>query len=65
MQILKVSGMSCGHCVRAISHAVQAEDPAADVQVDLAIGEVRVASRLDLEQLLAVIRAQGYPAEPA
>ncbi|SIQ18605.1 heavy-metal-associated domain-containing protein [Aquipseudomonas alcaligenes] len=65
MQILKVSGMSCGHCVRAISHAVQAEDPAADVQVDLATGEVRVASRLDLEQLLAAIREEGYPAEPA
>ncbi|MEE1947872.1 cation transporter [Pseudomonas alcaligenes] len=65
MQILKVSGMSCGHCVRAITEAVQAEDPAADVQVDLANGEVRVASRLDLEQLLAAVRAQGYPAEPA
>lgn len=65
MQIMKVSGMSCGHCVRAITRAVQADDPAADVQVDLATGEVRVASRLDLEQLLAVIRAQGYPAESA
>ncbi|HSX70245.1 MAG TPA: cation transporter [Pseudomonas sp.] len=65
MQILRVSGMSCGHCVRAITQAVQAGDPAAQVQVDLGAGEVRVASRLDLDQLLAAIREEGYAAEPA
>ena len=65
MQVLKVSGMSCGHCVRAISNAVQALDPAAEVQVDLGTGEVRVASHLGLDQLLAAIRAEGYAAEAA
>lgn len=65
MQILKVAGMSCGHCVRAITTAVQAGDPAAEVQVDLGAGEVRVASQLSLEQLLQVIRAEGYAVEPA
>jgi copper chaperone len=65
MQILKVSGMSCGHCVRAITRAVQAGDPAAEVQVDLGAGAVRVASRLSLEQLLAAVREEGYAAEPA
>lgn len=65
MHILKVSGLSCGHCVRAITQAVQAGDAAAEVQVDLAVGEVRVASHLSLEQLLQAIRAEGYAAEPA
>ncbi|VXC50445.1 Copper chaperone CopZ [Pseudomonas sp. 8AS] len=65
MQILKVTGMSCGHCVRAITQAVQALDGAAEVQVDLAAGEVRVASRLSLEQLLQAVREEGYGAEPA
>lgn len=65
MQILKVSGMSCGHCVGAITRAVQAGDPAAEVQVDLAAGEVRVASRQSLEALLQAIRDQGYEAEAA
>lgn len=65
MQILKVSGMSCGHCVRAITRAVQAGDPAAEVQIDLGAGEVRVASRQSLEQLLEAIRAKGYEAEAA
>lgn len=64
MHILKVSGLSCGHCVRAITQAVQAGDAAADVQVDLGAGEVRVVSQLGLEQLLQVIRAEGYAAEP-
>ncbi|TXH97823.1 MAG: copper chaperone [Pseudomonas sp.] len=65
MQILKVSGMSCGHCVRAITRVVQSADAAAEVQVDLDSAEVRVASQLSLEQLLAIIRDEGYGAEPA
>lgn len=65
MQILNVSGMSCGHCVRAIGEAIRALDGAAEVQVDLAAGEVRVDSRLSLEQLLAAIREEGYEVRPA
>uniref|UniRef100_A4XQH5 Heavy metal transport/detoxification protein n=2 Tax=Ectopseudomonas TaxID=3236654 RepID=A4XQH5_ECTM1 len=65
MQIFKVSGMSCGHCVRAIGEAIRALDAAAEVQVELASGEVRVASRLSQEQLLAAIREEGYEAQPA
>ncbi|MBD2838576.1 heavy-metal-associated domain-containing protein [Pseudomonas sp. JM0905a] len=63
MQVFKVQGMSCGHCVRAITQAVQARDQAAEVQVDLAAGEVRVASRLAEEQVLEAIREEGYQAE--
>ncbi|QDR35136.1 heavy-metal-associated domain-containing protein [Pseudomonas aeruginosa] len=65
MQVFKVQGMTCGHCVRAITHAVQAKDSAADVQVDLGAGEVRVASRLDSPQVLEAIREEGYGAELA
>ncbi|HBX56245.1 heavy-metal-associated domain-containing protein [Pseudomonas sp. UBA2684] len=60
MQVFKVQGMSCGHCVRAITQAVQARDQAAEVQVDLAGGEVRVASRLSVEELTEAIRQEGY-----
>ncbi|MGF6694523.1 copper chaperone [Metapseudomonas resinovorans] len=65
MQVFKVQGMSCGHCVRAITQAVQARDQAAEVQVDLAAGEVRVASRLAEGQVLEAIREEGYQAEAA
>lgn len=62
MQAFSVKGMSCGHCVRAITQAIQARDGAAEVQVDLAGGEVRVASRLTAEEVLAAIREEGYEA---
>lgn len=50
MQVFKVQGMSCGHCVRAVSAALLALDADAQVDVDLAGGEVRVESRLSAEQ---------------
>jgi copper chaperone len=65
MQVFRVKGMSCGHCVRAITQAIQARDPAAEVQVDLAGGEVRVASQLPPAALLEAIREEGYEPAPA
>ncbi|NQD91707.1 heavy-metal-associated domain-containing protein [Pseudomonas sp. CrR25] len=60
MQVFKVQGMSCEHCVRTLTQALQARDPAAEVQIDLAAQEVRVASRLPVEALREAIAEQGY-----
>lgn len=60
MQRFNVQGMSCGHCVRAITQAVHSSDPVADVQVDLASGEVRVKSTLAAEVVASLINAEGY-----
>lgn len=65
MQVFKVQGMSCGHCVRVVSAALLALDADAQVDVDLAGGEVRVESRLSAEQVLAALREEGYEAQPA
>ena len=66
MQVFNVQGMSCGHCVRAITQAVQARDPAADVRVDLAAKEVGVSSsRLSAEEVLSAIGEEGYEAKLA
>lgn len=65
MQAFKVSGMSCGHCVRAITQAIKALDAAAEVDVDLAAGQVQVSDTLDAEQVQAAIREEGYAVEPA
>jgi len=65
MQVFNVQGMSCGHCVRAITQAVQALDPAADVRVDLAAKEVGVSSRLSAEEVLSAISEEGYEAKLA
>ncbi|MFG0584341.1 Copper chaperone CopZ [Pseudomonas sp. THAF187a] len=60
MQQFKVSGMSCGHCVRAVTQAIKALDPAAQVDVDLAAGVVQVDSDVPAAQLEAAIRGEGY-----
>jgi copper chaperone len=57
-----VTGMSCEHCVRAVTGAIRAEDPEAVVQVDLAAGRVTAESRLPRARLVALIEAEGYGA---
>nr|WP_314531459.1 cation transporter [uncultured Pseudomonas sp.] len=65
MQVFNVQGMSCGHCVKAITQALQARDPAASVRVDLGAKEVGVESKLSAEEVLAVIIEEGYAAKVA
>ncbi|MFW0758528.1 heavy-metal-associated domain-containing protein [Pseudomonas sp. H11T01] len=60
MQVFNVQGMSCGHCVRAITQALQDKDPAASVQVDLAAKEVGVESALSTEEVIDLISEEGY-----
>lgn len=57
---LKVKGMSCGHCVRAVTQAVQQHDAQAAVDIDLPSGTVRVRSNLPRERVVAVITEEGY-----
>lgn len=59
---LDVQGMTCGHCVKAVTAAIAALDPAARVQVDLAAGRVDIDGRLDAAQAIAALAAKGYPA---
>lgn len=65
MQVFNVQGMTCGHCVKAVTAAVQARDPAAEVKVDLAARQVSVTSPLAAQQILELIREEGYQAEVA
>ena len=60
MQVFNVEGMSCGHCVKAITQALQAKDPAANVRIDLATKEVGVESVLTADQVIAAISEEGY-----
>jgi len=62
---LRVEGMTCGHCVSAVTRAVKAVDPEANVQVDLGTGKVRVDSRSSADALGKAIAEAGYPASPA
>lgn len=61
----QVSGMSCQHCVRAVTTAVQTVDPAATVAVDLAAGTVRVDSAAQAARIAGAIREEGYAVKPS
>ncbi|MBN3861848.1 heavy-metal-associated domain-containing protein [Pseudomonas frederiksbergensis] len=65
MQVFNVEGMSCGHCVKAITEALQAKDPAASVRIDLAAKEVGVESALTADQVIAAITEEGYEVKQA
>lgn len=51
----RVDGMSCDHCVRAVTAEVGGLDGVTSVDVDLASGEVTVTSDAPLNE--AVVRA--------
>nr|WP_315395954.1 cation transporter [uncultured Duganella sp.] len=61
MYQLQVENMSCGHCVGAVTKAVQAVDPAAKVEVDLAAKTVKIDSASALAPLKSAIADAGYP----
>jgi len=57
----QVEGMSCNHCVGAITRAVQDIDPSARVTADVPTQAVRVESGADTQALRQAIEAAGYP----
>lgn len=57
----QVEGMSCNHCVGAITRAVQAVDPAAQVAADVPAQSVKVESGADRHALQQAIEEAGYP----
>lgn len=62
---LKVSGMTCGHCVQAVEKALrnQAGVRNASVQLEAGAAEVEYEEReVAPEQLIAAIEEEGYAA---
>ncbi len=57
----RVNGMSCGHCVRAVSDEIGALAGVGDVDVELASGTVTVTSAgpLDRAELAAAVHEAG------
>jgi copper chaperone len=56
----QVEGMSCQHCIAAVTNAVREHDAAAQVQVDLASGRVVIDSAQSADALKAAIDEAGY-----
>lgn len=60
MSSMKVEGMSCGHCVNTIKEAVQKENNAGEVHVDLEKKLVTWTGSLDAISVKKIIEAQGF-----
>jgi copper chaperone len=59
-QSFQVQGMTCNHCVGAVTQAVKSVDPQAEVKVDLASGKVDVQSGQDHAAIARAIEEEGY-----
>jgi copper chaperone len=55
----QVEGMSCSHCVKAVTQAIVGEYPQAHVDVDLAVGKVSV-DQGDAGRIADLIKDAGY-----
>lgn len=57
-----VTGMSCGHCVQAITNAVKVLDPNAQVSIDLDKGRVDIESDMPSSEFQDAINGLDYSA---
>jgi copper chaperone len=59
---MKVDGMTCEGCVEAVTRVVRRLDPDARVTVDLARGEVALATRVESLEIAEALTRAGYEA---
>lgn len=66
---LSIEGMTCGHCQKAVTQALQQVEGVERVEVNLEKGEAAVEVRAplkksgcDSEQLVAAVQEEGYQA---
>jgi copper chaperone len=56
----EVSGMTCGHCEKAVTRAIKQVDPAAEVVIDRTQNRVDVQSNQSRKALVKAIVEVGY-----
>ena len=59
-QTFTVTGMTCGHCEKAVTRAIQDADPQAQVKIDRAQNKVEIESTQAREVLAQAIAEEGY-----
>lgn len=60
--LIKVSGMTCGHCVQSVTEEISAIAGVTNVNVVLESGEVTIESDFELNNadLVAAVKEAGY-----
>ena len=59
-QTFTVTGMTCGHCEKAVARAIQDVDAQAQVKIDRSQNKVEVESTQARETLAKAIAEEGY-----
>ena len=60
MHEVKVSGLTCGGCVKSLSNALKAIDSKLEVDVDLNTQMVRIKSEKSKEEIALTIEEAGF-----
>ncbi|WP_101047271.1 heavy-metal-associated domain-containing protein [Macromonas nakdongensis] len=60
---LTVTGMTCGHCEKAVTQAIKAADPQAQVRIDRQQNKVEVDSTQTRDTIAQAIAEEGYRVE--
>ena len=62
---LTINGMTCDHCVRAVTEAISGVTGVSGADVDLEAGAATVTGEgIDLEAVVSAIVEEGYEAAP-
>jgi copper chaperone len=59
-QTFTVTGMTCGHCEKAVSRAITRIDPQAQVQIQREANKVQVESEKPRQDIAKAITEEGY-----
>ena len=62
-QSFTVTGMTCGHCEKAVAQAIKTVDPNAEVRIDRSQNQVEVNSSQPREAIAQAIQEEGYRVE--
>lgn len=58
---LKLSTMTCGHCVKTVTTTVGRVDPSARVTIDLPSHQVVIESDRPAAEFVKALAEEGYP----
>ena len=59
-QTFTVTGMTCGHCEKAVTQAIKTVDPQAQVRIDRQQNQVEVESAQPRDAIARAIAEEGY-----
>ena len=63
--VLRIDGITCAHCVRSVTSALNGVPGVLSATVDLASGTAEVDGQASLQSLIDSVTAEGYSASEA